>query len=147
MSTVRRATIDDVPWLFTMCEEFAHFYGSKISLAGNPVYGKAFLTGLIEKHFVMVGIKDGLRVGFIAGMVGPHHFNPDIIQLTELLWWVKAEARNTGVGMKLFDAFMHFGETECHWITFTLEHNSPVNDKFLIKRGFREAEKAYLREC
>lgn len=147
MIKIRQAYKADVPWLFTQCEEFARFYGSKISLAGNPEYGRQFLTELVEKHFVRIGEHDGLAVGFIAGTVGPHHFNPDIIQLTELLWWVQPKARTSGVGMRLFEEFMNFGETECNWITFTLEEISPVSDRFLLKRGFRMTEKAYLKEC
>lgn len=147
MITIRRATKLDVDWLFACCVDFANFYGSKISLAGNPTYGKQFLTTLVEQHLVYVGLKDGAPAGFIAGFVTPHHFNPDIRQLAELLWWVPEQYRNSGVGMKLFEAFMEYGKANCDWITFTLEHNSPINDTFLVKRGFAMTEKAYLMEC
>lgn len=147
MIKIRPANNSDIEWLFLQCEDFAAFYNSKISLAGNPEYGKLFLKDLVEKHFVRISLKDDHRVGFIAGMIGPHHFNPDIRQLTELLWWVQPEARNSGAGAALFKDFVKFGETECDWVTFTLEHNSPVNDNFLLKRGFKITEKAYLKEC
>lgn len=147
MVTTRPAFISDVEWLFEQCEAFAKFYGSKISLAGNPEYGKMFLGGLIENHYVQIGLKDGVRAGFIAGMVTPHHFNPNIKQLAELLWWVPEEFRNSGVGAKLFAEFITFGKENCDWITFTLEENSPVGDAVLLKRGFRMTERAYLMEC
>lgn len=147
MVTIRRANEHDVPWLFSCCEDFAKFYGSKISLAGNPNYGKAFLRMLTLEHLVFIGLKDNEPAGFIAGMITPHHFNPDIRQLAELLWWVPEQFRNTGVGMKLFEAFLEYGKANCDWITFTLEHNSPINDTFLVKRGFAMTEKAYLMEC
>lgn len=147
MITTRPAFASDVDWLFEQCEAFAKFYGSKISLAGNPDYGKAFLGGLVEKHFVRIGFKDSERAGFIAGMITPHHFNPDIKMLAELLWWVPEEFRNCGVGARLFKEFTEYGQTNCDWVTFTLEENSPVGDQVLLKRGFRLTEKAYLMEC
>lgn len=147
MIELRKAEQTDVEWVFAQCEDFARFYGSKISLAGNPEYGKKFLADLIANHFVMIGLKDGARAGFIAGLVAPHHFNPDIIQMTELLWWVPEAYRNTGVGARLFQSFMDFGREHCNWIAFTLEEKSPVKDAFLLKRGFRVAEKAYVMEC
>lgn len=147
MNRIRLATVDDVEWMFECCKEFAAFYGSKISLAAKPEYGKQFLTEIVEKHFVRIGTRDGVRAGFIAGLVAPHHFNPDIIQLTELLWWVPPMYRHTGIGMQLFDSFMVFGEDHCDWVTFTLEDNSPIKDTFLLKRGFRMKERAYIKEC
>jgi N-acetylglutamate synthase-like GNAT family acetyltransferase len=147
MVTTRRANVNDVRWLFACCEDFARFYGSKISLAGNRDYGLQFLENLVLQHYVLIGLKDNMPAGFIAGMVTPHHFNPAIKQLVELLWWVPEEMRNTGVGMKLFEEFLEYGKAHCDWVTFTLEENSPIKDTFLTKRGFRMTEKAYLMEC
>ena len=147
MISTRRAVQTDVNWLFQCCVDFAKFYGSKISLAGNPEYGKQFLSMLVDKHYVLIGLKHNMAAGFIAGMISPHHFNPNITQMTELLWWVPEEHRNTGIGMKLFEEFLEYGNTHCDWVTMTLEANSPVKDTFLLKRGFHLQEKAYLMEC
>lgn len=143
----RRGMKHDVDWLFHQCVDFANFYGSKISLAGNPEYGKQFLANLIENHYVLCAFKDSTPAGFIAGMITPHHFNPRILQMTELLWWVPMQYRNTGIGMRLFEEFLEYGKENCDWVTFTLEHNSPIKDTFLLKRGFKLTEKAYLMEC
>jgi hypothetical protein len=147
MIEVRPAFKSDIDWLFEQCEAFAKFYGSKISLAGNPDYGKWFLGTLIENHYVSIGMIDDVRAGFIAGLIAPHHFNPEIKQLNELLWWVTEDFRNSGVGSKLFKDFIAYGTFHCDWITFTLEENSPVSDKALIDQGFRLTERAYLLEC
>jgi hypothetical protein len=147
MLSTRRAKALDVEWLFACCEDFAKFYGSKISLAGNPEYGRIFLKDMIDRHYVLIGLKDNEPVGFIAGLITPHHFNPDIRQLAELLWWVPEQFRNTGIGMLLFNEFMEFGKENCDWITFSLEEISPIKDTFLLKRGFRMTERAYLKEC
>lgn len=147
MAETRKALVEDVPWLFEQCGAFAKFYGSKISLAGNPDYGHFFLKNLVENHYVQIGLKDNDRAGFIAGMITPHHFNPNISQMAELLWWVREEFRNSGVGAKLFKEFIEYGKANCDWITFTLEENTPIGDAVLLKQGFRLTEKAYLLEC
>lgn len=147
MIIIRPAFLGDVEWLFEQCEAFAKFYGSKISLAGNPEYGKFFLTNLVENHFVRIAMNDDVRAGFIAGMITPHHFNPNIKQMAELLWWVREEHRGGGAGAKLFKNFVEYGKANCDWITFTLEENTPIGDAVLIKHGFRLTEKAYLMEC
>lgn len=147
MISTRPAFIGDVDWLFEQCDAFAKFYGSKISLAGNPTYGKFFLQSLIDNHYIQIGMLDNTRAGFIAGLVTPHHFNPDIKQLSEILWWVPEEFRSCGVGAKLFKEFVEFGRENCDWITFTMEANTPIDDSILTKTGFRLTEKAYLMEC
>lgn len=75
MTLIRPAVVLDVEWIFKCCEDFAAFYQSKLSLAGNPEYGKQFLENMILNHFVMIGEVNGERAGFIAGLVSPHHFN------------------------------------------------------------------------
>lgn len=147
MVSTRLAEHSDIDWLFECCEAFAKFYGSKISLAGNPRHGRKFLAELIENHYVLIGEVNGTRAGFIAGMLTPHHFNPDIVLLAELLWWVREEYRSSGVGGRLFKEFVEYGKVTCDWITFTMEENTPVGDSLLLKCGFKLTEKAYLKEC
>ncbi len=147
MITIRPAFVGDIDWLFEQCDAFAKFYGSKISLAGNPEYGKFFLQDLIDRHYVRIGMLDNTRAGFIAGLVTPHHFNPGITQLSEILWWVPEEFRSCGVGAGLFKSFVDYGREHCDWITFTMEAHTPIDDRILITAGFRLTEKAYLMEC
>lgn len=147
MITTRHANMSDLDWIFGECIAFSNAYQSKFSLAGNEAYGRVFVANLIQNHLVIVGLKDGELAGFIAGMVGPHHFNPDIKQLTELFWWVPPRSRMTGVGAKLFLEFVAFGKQNCDCITMTLENETQISDAALAKRGFKLTEKAYLLEC
>ncbi len=147
MITTRIANSYDLEWLFKECVSFSNTYPSKFSFVGNESYAKEFLRNIVENHLVIIALSDGVRAGFIAGMVQPHHFNPDIIMLTELLWWVPVEFRMTGSGGKLFLEFMKYGKENCNCITFTLEETTPITDQALIKRGFKLTEKAYLLEC
>lgn len=144
---IRRATKDDLDWMLQECMDFAKEYESKHNLCGNLAYAVTFLDNLIKTHLVYISEVDGVRSGFIAGMVAPHHFNPDINMLSELLWWVKKEFRGGLSGSALLDEFVKYGKENCDWITFTIEKKTPISDEPLLKRGFVMTEKAYLMEC
>lgn len=147
MIITRRANISDLEWLLGECIAFSKTYQSKFSLAGDESYARGFLQNLIANHLVILSVKDGVRTGFIAGMVQQHHFNPSILMLSELLWWVSPEFRFGGSGAKLFLEFVNYGKEHCDCITMTLEETTPISDASLAKRGFRLTEKAYLMEC
>lgn len=147
MITVRHAYLSDIDWLFDECKQFAGAYPSKYNLSENEAYGRQFLEAIIKDHLVLIGMKDGVRQGFIAGLVQPHHFNPNIKQLAELFWWVPEKYRMTGVGARLFLEFVAFGKSNCDVITMTMEKDTPISDAALEKRGFKLTEKAYLLEC
>lgn len=142
----RKATTDDIPWLMVELEKFAKFFGTHLSLF-DPVTAPGILTNIIENHvFIMAQKQDGERLGFIAGLLSPHFFNPEIMQLTEAFWWVPEEFRGTGAGHVLFTEFVKVGVVEADWINFTLEHHSPVKDEFLLKRGFKPQERSFILE-
>lgn len=143
----RKATLEDIPWLMVELEKFAKFFGTHLSLF-NPETAPAGLTDLISNHVFLVAQRntDGERLGFVAGLLSPHFMNPEIIQLTELFWWVPEEYRRTGAGHLLFEEFVKVGVVEADWVNFTLEHHSPVKDEFLLKRGFKPQERSFILE-
>jgi len=146
MIRVREAYISDTGWLYNKCVDFAKFYETKMNLSANVEYAHKFLKDLIENHLVYIGEKDGMPAGFIAGFITPHHFNPDIRQLSEVLWWVEPEHRNSGVGAALLKEFVEYGTKNCDWIAFTMEEKTPMSDASLLKHGFKLTEKSYLKE-
>lgn len=143
---IRTATQADLDWLLIQLDDFAKFYKTKKDLFGDKVYARDYLSKLIDIHLFLIAEEGDTRMGFIAGLVVGHPFNPQISILQELFWWVPEEYRGTRAGLKLFNAFNEFGEEKCDWVSFTLENHSPVSDNFLTKRGFVEKETTYLRE-
>lgn len=141
---VRRAKTADVPWLMTQLQKFSDFFGTKKSLFSHHAHRQ--LHQLLETHPFFVAAVNGRPVGFIAGALHPHPYNPDIRVLTEMLWWVAETERGSRAGLMLLEEFLRYGEKHADWIVFTLETNSPVNERCLTKRGFRLHEKSYLRE-
>ena len=87
--SIRRAELSDIDWLLSQLSSFAKFYGTKKSLFGSAEYSKAFLTVMINEHIFFIA-DDSTHgpIGFIAGTLEPHTYNPEIITLIESSWWV-----------------------------------------------------------
>lgn len=143
---VRPATTQDLDWLIGQLKDFAAFYASKRSLFGEESYVRAVITSMIERHLVLVAERGTELLGFIGGIVTPHFMNPDIQVLTETFWWVSPEHRRTRAGLMLLEAFVGYGKANAQWTQMTLEHESPVADRCLTKRGFQLKEHSYLLE-
>ena len=153
MISTRQATVADIPWILKQLRDFDHFFGAGRSLfPEDPSHAERIIAGLIANHVFYVALEHaendvaGFGVGFIAGHLAQHPFNPDITMLTELFWWVEPASRGTRAGSLLLDAYVAAGRTSAHWVLMTLEHDSPVNDRMLLKRGFKPKERSYLLE-
>lgn len=149
-------------WLVSQLRAFSDFFTSKFKLFPHDEEAvRRKLKILIDEHFVRIAeTQDNtallnavtgrplgeIRVGFIAGMHSEHFFNPEIKTFTELFWWVTPEYRGSSAGVRLLEAFIDYGDARPGWICFGLEHNSPVKDETLLKRGFRHQERSFLKE-
>lgn len=127
--------------------EFAGSFGSSYSLWPGGPEAFAILKQMIGAGvFFVAETTEGEGVGFILGHLAPHYFNPTLFVLSELAWWVDPAHRGSRAGLLLLNAFIAEGERSAHWISFSLEAQSPVNERTLAKRGFRKYETAFLRE-
>lgn len=125
---------------------FAEFYASEHSLfSDDDNYNAGILAKIIEDHYFMVSENDGVPSGFIAGMISPHVFNPKILTLTELFWWVKPDFRGSRAGAMLLNDFVKFGDS-CQWVIMTLENDSPISSESILKRGFKYKEQSFIKE-
>lgn len=145
--SIKRATVDDIPWLLGELRKFAEFFGTKLSLLGNEAMAIQGLEIIIRDHFFAIAHHDTHGpVGFISGVLSPHMFNPDITVLSETFWWVSENHRGTRAGFMLFQEFKKFGAENADWITCNLESHSPVSDEFMVRNGFRLQERSFLME-
>lgn len=143
---LREANLSDIDWLLVELKHFAEFYASSHSLfSDDDGYNRNVLKQLIEDHYFMVSENDGVCSGFIAGMISRHLFNPKITTFTELFWWVLPDFRGTKSGGMLLDHFTEFG-SQFSWSIMTLEHNSPVQNESLLKRGYVFKEQSFIKE-
>lgn len=149
MIQLRPAEPNDIPWLMTQLKAYSEFFGSKYSLYPTYEYGAQKLTELMDNHVVLVAysdISDQPCVGFIVGLLTSHFFNPEIMTLTELIWWVEPDWRNTRAALMLFLEFVDIGKRHANWISMSLEEKSPVSPHALEKRGFKLYEHSFLLE-
>lgn len=151
MIRIRPAQAEDIPWLVGQLKVFSAFFGTKRPLFPDDEFAAKGLAMMMTNHLVLVAemFHDELSagpVGFIAGYVTPHPFNPTIRTLTETFWWVAEEYRWSRAGLKLLNAFVDWGRDNADWIMFALEEKSPVKEEVLLKRGFRLQERNYLCE-
>jgi N-acetylglutamate synthase-like GNAT family acetyltransferase len=102
MTTIRRATATDVPWLLTQLRAFADSYGTRRSLfPPDPAQAHAIAGALVAQHAFFIGERDGRPAGLIAGALVAHPYNPELQVLQELFWWVDPASRGSTLGSRL----------------------------------------------
>jgi hypothetical protein len=154
---VRLAAQRDISALMEQLRQFDRFFGAKYSLIPTDAsIAEAVLTNVMDNHVFLVAVErndqgDGSEdwekiIGFIAGVLAPHYFNPGITVLSELLWWVDPNYRGSRAGMLLLDTYTDIGRLRAHWTTMTLEAESPVHPHTLEKRGYRLKETNFMLE-
>jgi len=144
---VRHGEISDIAWLQEQLKLFSEFYDTKTELYDEG-YSEIGIRTIIKDHVLLIAEnKDGERLGFIAGFLTPHSFNPKIIVLSEVFWWVAEKYRGTSrAGLLLLKSFIEIGRERADWITMSLAAKSPVNDRILEKYGFELHERNFLLE-
>lgn len=144
---IRPADLGDLAWLLKQLRAFDEFFGSKRSLFPEDSDAAVdLLEQLVANQPFFVAEDFSGRTGFIAGVLGSHHFNAEIRTLTELFWWVDPRYRGSSAGARLLEHFIAFGRLHADWIIMTLEHNSPVAPKSLEKKGFKHYSSDFLLE-
>ncbi len=147
MIFVRPADETDLDWLVVQLKLFSDFYSTKKPLFGREEFVRDGMKAMIASHFVAVAEKEHVGpVGFIAGLLVPHIFNPMIRCLSECFWWVQKEYRHTRAGYLLLINFVDFGKKNADWILCTIEEHSPINPSALLERGFTLKERNYIME-
>ena len=147
MVNVRNATHKNIDWIMTELKEFAKFFGSKHSLYGDEEYVRNGLEILIDDHILLIAEDDLGLTGFIAALVLPHIFNPNIKTVIEIFWWVPEEHRHTRSGFLLLKELIKASdELGASWITMGLQNGTDVKEESLAKLGFHLHERNFLRE-
>lgn len=142
---VRCARPDDVDWLVTEVEKLAATYGTKRSLFKDEEFSRDFMLNMIKEHVVLIAHRSKDRLGFIAGMISRHPYNPTIKVLWETFWWVEQKHRSSRAKSVLLDEFTRWGRRLCDQIIFNLPDHARVHNS-LLRRGYHLKERSYLLE-
>lgn len=95
---------------------------------------------------VVFVVKDEYQpVGAIAGLLVNNLYNPEMTTLSELVWYVLPEYRQTRVGALLLKSFIEHGEEVADETTLSILPSSNVHFESLKKRGFNLEEFAFRK--
>ena len=153
--TVCRAEMTDIPWLLEQLRAFDRFFGGAYALFPKDVeLARQLVSEWIRHQVFFVAWHAGppsSRIGFIGGPLGPHPYNPELVALTELFWWVVPQHRGTHVGARLLLEFEeHARANGAHLVVLSLEETTiergMVDPSSLTRRGYRPKERSYLLE-
>ena len=143
---IRSAALLDLDWICVELRKFDEYYGSEIALYGEDEYVRSALTGMIDKHILLVAEEKGKLVGFIGGLCGTHFYNPKIKTLAQIFWWVIPSKRRSRAAVMLLDEFVEYGARFFDHVTLKLSVKADFGGHSLGKRGFKLVDRTYLME-
>lgn len=116
-----------------------------------------FYNNLDEAHIskLLDNILAGMGIGYteenkglILGIITPTTWNPNVLMLHELAWYVKPEFRNTPIGYRLLKKYIEYGNElkQIGRIKMFLmgRFNSSPNIKY-EKFGFTKLEESWIQ--
>lgn len=134
---IRPATAEDASIVMDMAEQFFHASPYSGVLFDRPAVQATFYN-LIEHGCVLV--TDG---GFIAGMLSPLVFSPEVVVATEIAWWAP-----NGGGTELREAFEEWAKSKGAAAVQMSTLNNHYAQKLasnLSENGYTPVEVAYLK--
>ena len=141
---MREANKFDVPALIAMMRGYAKESPIKaLQDSDNEDHVKNIFLALINgRGFVL--IEDGK--GMLAAVITKNFWDPSVIEVKELAWWVHPDHRNGMVGGRLFVGFVKkakqlIADGRAHIMTASL-----INEVNIEKQGFKRIESTYVKE-
>lgn len=143
---VRLIKPEDFDW----CVEVAAIRMLKEEVKRPELINERILRLIVNKMYIdesaVIAFVDGEYAGAVGGFLTPNLLNPDIATMTELIWYVLPEYRNSRVGALLLKAYdKATSDSPAHEGTLSLLNSSPVNYSSLEKRGFYKEEQGFRK--
>tara|TARA_R110000772_G_scaffold213509_1_gene324045 strand:- start:156 stop:623 length:468 start_codon:yes stop_codon:yes gene_type:complete len=151
MITITTATQKDDDAIIELLKRFAQEQPfSKLKLEAeryNDHHVRKVLYGIRSQGVILLAHKDSEIAGIFMAVKAPDVWVPNITLMTELVWWVNPEHRQSSAGLRLLKEYTKIGEQlvkkgEISTFTMTLLENSPITN--LEKRGWNPVETNYV---
>lgn len=112
-------------------------------------YGSESFARCIESGICLLAFRDDKPVGFVAGLVSPMFFNPNIKNAVELCMYLLPEHRKSRLGIELMLGFeaeaRNRGCNKC--VMSLLVESSPEGlATYYIRKGYRHIESSFIKE-
>lgn len=111
----------------------------------NMAYWNQFLDNILAGQGVCF-IEDG--IGLILAIILPSIWNPKILTMHELAWWVKPEHRGGLIGMRLLRQYIDYAnelKQQNRIKYFTLSKLSTSPDFKYEKLGFKKTDENWIQ--
>lgn len=146
---IRVAERYDIEVIIEMMRHYAAAGPVKLlSTNQNEEHVRKFITALlVGAGRIWLAERDDRVVGMLIAARNPNLWNPELVYLQELAWWVEPEARNTMIGARLLYAFRDYAISEidsgrCAGYTLSKMINSPDLD--YSKLGMNKLEETWI---
>lgn len=150
MSTIRRATTDDVDALMRMGHNFiAYGKHDSMSIDGWELASQIMAVLQSPNMVVFVGEMNGRVEGMIVGAITSLWFAPSRRMAVELAWWVEEPARMSPMAIRLVRAYEQWAtDSGAQFIAMSsLESKSgPDVASMLARLGYAKAETTHIKE-
>lgn len=98
--------------------------------------------------FVLLGVKDDEAVGIMIAAQHPNIWNPEVMQVSEIAFWVDEEHRGGKMAHRLLHAYIQQceewkQENRIQFFSLSKMHNSP--DLSYDKFGFEKLEETWIK--
>lgn len=100
------------------------------------------LYSLLDRTMCLVALKEDIPIGATAFTITPNLYNPNIVSLVELFWYVLPEYRKTRAGFLLIKELENTASQIANDLIISILPHSDINIKSLEKRGYKLEEYA-----
>lgn len=109
-----------------------------------PAQIAMFFHRVVKDETGLICWKDGKRVGMVGGILLPHHLRPSYVVLTEIVWYVDPDYRQTRAATLLMNGYKKLIDEKADEGIFSLLAHTPVDDSSMERMGFKPYERNYI---
>ena len=144
---IRKAELYDLPGAYKLTERFHEQDLEGYTLGHNPESARDAVKVFITEAVGVVAVQYDDIIGCLGGFITPFLLNSESIVFQEIMWYVRPDKRQTGVGIKMLSKTMEIvkelGAT--HIVMAHTGNNTTKLSQLYTKMGFEVLETQYIR--
>lgn len=144
---IRDAEEDDVEAIVAMSEKF---YATTYYTEFAPFDADScshIILGLITAGTLLVAEVEGKLVGMIGVVVHPFLFNVNVVQASEIVWWLDPDYRKTNTAKMLMQAMENRAKEQYVdlMLMINLDNSPPAAKVLYTNLGYKNTENAWTK--